>query len=263
MGINNSLLKSIQTLVDKAINIAPFDKTRQAQIITNNGDGTYTIRLDGILYNNIPSYPIFNGLIVGTIVKVVIPSNQTSQMYVQPSKSDGEHKELIGKIDMYAGSNAPNGWLLCHGQAVSRTEYSDLFAVIGTVYGAGDGSTTFNVPDLRDRVPIGAGNTYSLNSSGGSTTHTHATVNHTLTVNQMPSHNHSQYANVGNAATGQTNLDDIAGCNNINAQNVLVGSRTTSDTGGGLAHNHGDTESSSNMMPYRGVNFIIYYGTTV
>lgn len=57
----------------------------------------------------------------------------------------------------YAGSAAPTGWLLEDGSAVSRTTYATLFAVIGTTYGAGDGSTTFNVPDSRGRAAIGAG----------------------------------------------------------------------------------------------------------
>ena len=69
---------------------------------------------------------------------------------------------------MYAGSTAPSGWLLCDGSAVSRTTYATLFAVIGTTYGTGDGSTTFNLPNLTDRFPIGAGSTYSLNATGGS-----------------------------------------------------------------------------------------------
>jgi microcystin-dependent protein len=57
---------------------------------------------------------------------------------------------------MWAGSTAPTGWLLCNGAAVSRTTYSDLFAVISTTYGTGNGSTTFNVPDLQRRFPLGA-----------------------------------------------------------------------------------------------------------
>lgn len=63
----------------------------------------------------------------------------------------------IGCIHAYGGATAPNGWLLCHGQAISRTEYAELFAVIGTAYGSGDGSTTFNVPDLRESTIKGAG----------------------------------------------------------------------------------------------------------
>lgn len=63
----------------------------------------------------------------------------------------------IGEIHAFGGSVVPSGYLLCNGQAVSRTEYSELFAVIGTAYGKGDNSTTFNVPDLREAVPKGAG----------------------------------------------------------------------------------------------------------
>lgn len=63
----------------------------------------------------------------------------------------------IGAILAFGGSSAPAGWLLCQGQAISRTTYAALFAVIGTAFGAGDGSTTFNVPDLRESTIKGAG----------------------------------------------------------------------------------------------------------
>lgn len=62
-----------------------------------------------------------------------------------------------GMVQMYAGDTAPAGWLMCDGSAVSRTTYPALFAVIGTKYGEGDGSTTFNLPNMRDRVPQGSG----------------------------------------------------------------------------------------------------------
>lgn len=64
----------------------------------------------------------------------------------------------VGSILPYGGTTAPNGWLLCQGQPISRAIYSELFAVIGTAFGAGDSSTTFNVPDLRETVPVGVGN---------------------------------------------------------------------------------------------------------
>lgn len=63
----------------------------------------------------------------------------------------------IGSIIPFGGTTAPDGFLLCQGQAVSRTTYSELFAIIGTAYGIGDGSTTFNIPDLRETVPVGVG----------------------------------------------------------------------------------------------------------
>lgn len=61
----------------------------------------------------------------------------------------------VGSVTAFAGANAPAGWLLCGGQTVSRTTYAGLFSVIGTTYGAGDGSTTFTLPDLRGRVIAG------------------------------------------------------------------------------------------------------------
>lgn len=70
----------------------------------------------------------------------------------------------IGSYIPFGGTAIPTGWLLCNGQAVSRTDYADLFAVIGTAYGSGDGSTTFNIPDLREAVPKGAGLTSKSNN---------------------------------------------------------------------------------------------------
>ena len=69
-----------------------------------------------------------------------------------------------GVIIPFAGTSVPTGYLLCNGAAVSRTDYANLFAAIGTLYGAGDGSTTFNLPDARDRVLQGASGTHSAGS---------------------------------------------------------------------------------------------------
>ena len=75
----------------------------------------------------------------------------------------------VGTINAYGGATAPDGWLLCQGQAVSRTDYANLFAVIGTSFGSGDGSTTFNIPDLRGEFLRGAGtNSHSGEGDGGS-----------------------------------------------------------------------------------------------
>ena len=66
-------------------------------------------------------------------------------------------REMPGVVKMYAGSAAPTGYLLCNGAAVSRTTYDDLFAVIGTTWGVGDSSTTFNIPDICGAAPAGVG----------------------------------------------------------------------------------------------------------
>lgn len=66
-------------------------------------------------------------------------------------------EDFTGLILMWAGAAAPTGWLICDGSAISRTTYEDLFAILGTTYGAGDGSTTFNLPDFRSSMPLGKG----------------------------------------------------------------------------------------------------------
>lgn len=91
--------------------------------------------------------------------------------------------EPAGIIMPFAGTAAPEGYLMCDGAAVSRTTYATLFAVIGTTFGTGDGSTTFNVPDLSGRVPLGASSTHLLGSTGGSETIT-------LTEQELPAHVH-------------------------------------------------------------------------
>jgi microcystin-dependent protein len=99
-----------------------------------------------------------------------------------------------GVIMPYGGTSttAPDGWLFCNGFSHSRTTYSDLYAVVGDAYGAGNGSTTFNVPDLRRKFPLGfsdASNTgTAVAQTGGTFDHTHNTTNHTHT---MGSHTHS------------------------------------------------------------------------
>jgi microcystin-dependent protein len=97
-----------------------------------------------------------------------------------------------GIMAPWAGTGAPAKWLTCNGAAVSRTTYALLFAAIGVTWGAGDGSTTFNVPDLRGRVAVGTDGSHTLGTTGGATTvnssHTHTGPSHTHTG---PSHTHT------------------------------------------------------------------------
>jgi microcystin-dependent protein len=184
-----------------------------------------------------------------------------------------------GSLMMYIAAAAPGGWLVCNGSAVSRSTYAALFAVIGTTYGVGDNATTFNLPDMRGRVPVGSGTgagltTRSLGGSGGAETHTLSTSeipshSHTGTTDSSGSHTHTHNAN--NEYPGatlafrngvNTRIDADAGQPNeinldasvalvIDSAGTHTHTFTTGTTGGGGAHN--------NMQPYMVVNYIIKY----
>ena len=158
---------------------------------------------------------------------------------------DGDNNTLkhiipAGSITMYGGSTAPTGYLLCDGSAVSRTTYADLFTAIGTTYGTGDGSTTFNVPNVKGKVPVGrdSGDTSfdTLGETGGEKTHT-------LTVAEMPSHTHA-YILPNNS---DPNFMTGGGTYNVKVAGG-TGTATTS-AGSGTAHN--------NLQPYIVFNYII------
>jgi microcystin-dependent protein len=118
----------------------------------------------------------------------------------------------VGVVNMWVTNVAPTGWLLCQGQAVSRVTYGSLFTVLSTTYGAGDGSTTFNLPDLRGRVPMGAGTGRNVADNANLTARTlGAKVSDdesvTLTAAQIPDHTHTTPAtNTGGQSNGHDHL---------------------------------------------------------
>ena len=95
----------------------------------------------------------------------------------------------VGTTIEYSGTVAPDGFLVENGSAVSRSTYADLYSAIGTQYGSGNGSTTFNIPDSRRRTAIGAGGT-QISGPGTNVGDTGGSETHTLSVSQMPSHSH-------------------------------------------------------------------------
>jgi len=97
-----------------------------------------------------------------------ISNAQRLQMYKEMAKPFFDILTPSGSVIMHGGSSAPSGYLLCNGAAVSRTIYANLFAVIGTTFGPGNGSTTFNLPDFRGIFPRGSGTNEILGSVGGS-----------------------------------------------------------------------------------------------
>jgi microcystin-dependent protein len=144
-----------------------------------------------------------------------------------------------GAIEPYGGDYdaIPSGWLICDGLAVSRTTYADLFAVVGTSFGVGDGSTTFNVPDLRDKFPKGAPNATDPGTTGGSNTVTLSTSElpvHSHSVNN-PSHSHS-YTRPSNASNyGQYN-NSKANTSSGSTTGGATQATTVGNAGSGGAH---------------------------
>ena len=137
-----------------------------------------------------------------------------------------------GTMVQWGGSTAPTNWLLCDGTAVSRTTYATLFAAIGTSYGVGDGSTTFNLPDLRGRVPVGknAGTFATLGATGGTETVT-------LAVTNLPSHTHT-----GTTATSGNHTHTYSGSTNTTGAHT----HTLSGSNGGAVNLGPSVTSNSN-----------------
>lgn len=184
-----------------------------------------------------------------------------------------------GTIMSWSNSTVPSGFLECDGSAVSRTTYAALFAVIGTDYGTGDGSSTFNLPNLQDKVAVGVSGSKAVASTGGAATVTPTgtvTVNnHTLTSSELPSHSHDVNSNphTGSANLGNKPVAGNAGYpnNGVGAsshvvnfdntnRNIPYGDFTISSTGSGSGHNHGGSvsiNSVSTLQPYVAMKFMI------
>jgi microcystin-dependent protein len=182
------------------------DQSRKA-VIFLTGAGGFTVTIPQVskvyvIQNACPAaVTITTG---GGGANVVIPANSLALIWTNGDsiwRVAGSADREVGEIVDFAGAAAPSGWLLCFGQAVSRTTYAALFGVIGTTYGAGNGTTTFNLPDLRGRVTAGQddmGGTSAnrltgasggvdgdvLGATGGDETHV-------LTTAQLASHSHT------------------------------------------------------------------------
>lgn len=175
--------------------------------------------------------------------------DKTTQTYKELVLKPGGDTLPIGGIIAFASDTIPNGWLLCDGRAVSRTEYAELFKAIGTEHGSGDGSTTFNLPNPKGRTLVGKNSSDTdfkkLGKSGGEKTHT-------LTVSEMPNHGHDVAIAVNNTVAGGARYYfNSAGTTSapITDTSAWSNSLTAKATGGGQAHN--------NLQPYLAENFII------
>lgn len=165
---------------------------------------------------------------------------------------------FIGQIVLFAGNFAPRGWQYCQGQLLSISQNTALFSILGTTYG-GNGQTTFGLPDLRSRVPVGTGqgaglSPYILGEMTGA-------ENVSLNATQMPAHNHNVMVSSGQADSNAGKNNYLAVANgslagdpvNVNTYNGtptdLLGANSISMTGNSQPH--------ANIQPSLGLNYII------
>lgn len=179
----------------------------------------------------------------------------------------------LGSVTMFAASTAPAGWLLCDGSDISRTTYADLFAIIGETYGAGDGSTTFTLPDMRGK---GVKGYKSDNSKFDTLAKTGGEEEHTLTEAEMPAHSHT--VNPPNTSTNTTgnhahNTSASTDDTGDNGGSIMMDNNTNGSINTGYAGNHSHTVdiaefnsgsigsgNAHNILdPYITMNYIIKY----
>jgi microcystin-dependent protein len=193
-----------------------------------------------------------NLAVTGTTTFTGIPSGPTASVGTNTTQLATTAFALAnsaptGGLIMWGTGTAPSGWLLCAGAAVSRSTYSALFAIIGTTFGVGDGTTTFNLPNYTNRTPYGT----TVGATGGSAdaivvSHTHTA---TSTVTD-PGHNH----------TIQPSTQGSGGSAGVQGAFWTGGTTSTATTGITVATTNASTGASgtnANLPPYLGINFII------
>lgn len=207
-----------------------------------------------------------------TATSVTLPATVAASLSVTGHLSQGGvGVPPTGSIVMFAAATVPAGWLAADGSAVSRTTYASLFAVLGTAYGVGDGTTTFNVPNLTSKFPYGA----TPGATGGAATHTHTAPAHTHSIS---AHTHglgSGFAQIAfiegkiyqdrqtanfhytsrSAQLGSGDfVEGTAGSSTALFGNTESGGSGASGSSGGSA-----TTASSSLPPYLGLSFIIKF----
>lgn len=201
----------------------------------------------------------------------------------------------VGDIILYPSSDVPTDFLRCDGAVVSRTTYADLFAVIGETYGAGNGSTTFALPDLTGRVGVGRATSYALGASGGETSHTlsegemashtHSFPSHTHTatstfktpslshtISQQPAYSYTRLNSTANRGSAGIMVSSLyTGCSNASmtrsADVAITAHAATNCTMGGSVtdcnafntESNGSGTAHNNMMPYLALTYIIRF----
>lgn len=230
------------------------------------GQGQYVFAITDSLGNQInggsPTQDPVVSIGVSAAMLPVVQAATTELALEALGASSGAGFTPIGVVLPFAGVTAPSGWALCYGQAVSRSAYPNLFAALGTVWGAGDGATSFNLPDMRGQVWAGvdamggtAANRLTTSSTGFNTAAVLGAVGgveqmlaHSHTIND-PSHSHTFQA-YSASATSNSNIT-------LQPNGTTVGPISTSSSETGISVNITGTGASGNCQPTVVGNYII------
>jgi hypothetical protein len=209
----------------------------------NNVTGTNSGLTVGNATNATNATNVISG---GTIASNVTGTTQapgTNNTTIATTAFVSQNAVVSGTIQMWPTNSAPSGYLLCNGAAVSRTTYAALYAIIGTTFGVGDGSTTFNLPNYTNRMPYGT----TIGATGGSADAIVVSHTHTATVTD-PGHSHSINVVQGGLGGQDSPLRAQAGTQNTD----------TATTGISVVNSAtGVSGTNANLPPYLGINFII------
>lgn len=248
--------------------------TNYFRIFTDDADtGSYLINYSKDItmqagQNNVPGKNIHfkpSGSVIshGNLV-FAYGSGKTAKVPTPTEDEDAVNKSYadsistpIGGIIIWPGNVLPANFLVCNGTAVSRTTYAELYNVIGTTYGAGDGSTTFNIPNLTNRFPVGAGNLYGRGNTGGSkdaivVEHTHGFTGKSKSgylQNSVSDQAHNT-SNKGIFSTSQGGIGFTGG--KVSWYNLSINFTTD-----GTVNSTGSSGTDKNMPPYLGLYYII------
>jgi microcystin-dependent protein len=153
----------------------------------------------------------------------------------------------LGEIRMFGGSFAPAGWAFCDGSQLDIARYDALYSLLGTTYG-GVGQTSFNLPDLRSRVPMHQSRDHMLGEMGGS-------EGVSLTVAQLPAHTHVLQADSDNGTTSDPS--NALWATSQATKEYMPGDKANASMNSGALSTTGDSNPHENMLPFLSINFII------
>jgi len=254
--LTTNLIKSVDqtgVLYVNSTDVAANDQlTVSDQIVSAD---IYTNYLYGLDSSSDPVITI-DSSDVNVHTDLIVSSDVTANLVKQYDPADLPNTYILlppGCILPFASTTVPDGYLLCDGSAVSRTTYSALFTVVSTTYGGGDGSTTFNVPNLVGRFIYGANGVATI---GGSTTQTLTTSNmpahsHTITITD-PGHTHAMKTELVTSGTSSTVANNDEGTGGIDGSSATTGISASAST-------EGSGSSFSIMNPYMTMLYIIKY----